>query len=86
MDKLATYVAFLGDDPDRWRSRLVGLHVMDRSMLPVGADVDQKVQLVQASATTRTLLDPERSTPDGEAHRHAVQPLRSVLQGFVAGQ
>ena len=61
--KLATYIAFLGDDPDRWRSRLVGLHVMDRSMLPVGADVDQKVQLVQASATTRTLLDPERTTP-----------------------
>ena len=62
-DKLATYVTFLGDDPTRWRSRLVGLHVMDRSMLPVGADVDQKVQLVQASATTRTLLDPKRSTP-----------------------
>ena len=63
VDKLATYVAFLGDDPTRWRSRLVGLHVMDRSMLPVGADVDQRVQLVQASATTRMLLDPERSTP-----------------------
>ncbi len=61
--KLATYLAFLGVDPARWRSRLVGLHVMDRSMLPVGLDVDQKVQLVQASATTRTLLDPSRSTP-----------------------
>ena len=63
MSKLATYLAFLGDDPARWRSRLAGLHVMDRSMLPIGADVDQKVQLVQASATTRTLLDPARTTP-----------------------
>ena len=31
--------------------------------MPVGIDVDQKVQLVQVSATTRTLLDPQRSTP-----------------------
>jgi hypothetical protein len=61
--KLRTYVAFLGDEPTRWRSRLVGLYVMERSMLPVGVDVEQMVQLIQVSATSRTLLDPARTTP-----------------------
>ena len=61
--KLTTYLAYLGDEPAGWPSRLVGLHIMNRSILPVGVDVDQKVELVQVSATTRTLLDPARSTP-----------------------
>jgi patatin-related protein len=61
--KLDTYLQYLGTDRDQWRARLVGLHVMDRSMMPVGVDVDQKVELIQVSATTRTLLDPSRDTP-----------------------
>jgi patatin-related protein len=61
--KLRTYLGYLGDDPGRWRAQLVGLHVTERSMLPVSADVDQKVELIQVSATTRSLLDPDRATP-----------------------
>ena len=61
--KLATYLAYLGTDPAAWAGRLVGLHIMDRSILPVAVEVDQKVELIQVSATTRTLLDPARNTP-----------------------
>ena len=61
--KLGTYLEYLGTDGHRWRARLVGLHIMDRSMMPVGVDVDQKVELIQVSATTRTVLDPSRDTP-----------------------
>jgi patatin-related protein len=65
-DKLRTYLDYLGDDQDAWLSRLVGLHIMDRSLLPVGMDVDQKVQLIQVSAATRSLLDPARETPESK--------------------
>lgn len=60
--KLAVYLDYLGTDTARSVDHLVGLHVMERSMLPVDADVDQRVELVQVSATTRTLLD-DRATP-----------------------
>jgi patatin-related protein len=61
--KLSTYLAYLGPDSAAWVGRLVGLHIMDRSILPVAVEVDQKVELIQVSATTRTLLDPARNTP-----------------------
>jgi hypothetical protein len=61
--KLTTYLAYLGADSSRWACRLVGLHIMDRSILPVAIEVDQKVELIQVSATTRTLLDPTCTTP-----------------------
>ena len=61
--KLTTYLAYLGPDSARWACQLVGLHIMDRSILPVAVEVDQKVELIQVSATTRTLLDPARNAP-----------------------
>ena len=64
-DKLRTYLDYLGDDLDAWRSRLVGLHV-DRSLLPVGMDVDQKVQLIQVSAAAQSLLDRAHETPESK--------------------
>jgi patatin-related protein len=64
--KLTTYLAYLGGDSSRWACRVVGLHVMDRSILPVAVEVDQKVELIQVSATTRTLLDPARTTPSSK--------------------
>jgi patatin-related protein len=42
--------------------RLTELHAAERTTSPIGADVEQRVELVQASATTRTLLDPSRAT------------------------
>src|SRR4029453_3344204 len=37
--KLTTYLAYLGSDSSRWACRLVGLHIMDRSILPVATEV-----------------------------------------------
>jgi patatin-related protein len=42
--------------------RLAELHAAERTTSPIEADVEQRVELVQASATTRTLLDPNRGT------------------------
>ena len=42
--------------------RLFRLHVAQRAILPVSADLEQPVEFIQVSADTRTLLDPSRST------------------------
>ncbi|HEU5269580.1 MAG TPA: DUF3376 domain-containing protein, partial [Jatrophihabitans sp.] len=42
--------------------RLFALHAAHRAMLPVDAQVDQPIELIQVSSDTRTLLDPNRST------------------------
>jgi patatin-related protein len=41
--------------------RLAELHAAERTTSPIGAEVEQPVQLVQVSAATRTLLDPKRA-------------------------
>ena len=58
--ELATYLRYLGKD--QWPTGLLDLHVVVRSVLPVLVEVEQPVQLVQVSADTRTLLDPQRRT------------------------
>jgi patatin-related protein len=40
--------------------RLAELHAAERTTSPIEAEVEQRVELVQASAATRTLLDPRR--------------------------
>jgi patatin-related protein len=42
--------------------RLAELHAAERTTSPIEAEVEQRVELVQASAATRTLLDPNRGT------------------------
>ncbi|BEP15773.1 patatin-like protein [Acidothermaceae bacterium B102] len=58
--ELSTYLRYLGED--QWPTGLLDLHVVVRSVLPVLVEVEQPVQLVQVSADTRTLLDPQRRT------------------------
>ncbi|MEO6701123.1 MAG: DUF3376 domain-containing protein, partial [Jatrophihabitantaceae bacterium] len=60
--RAATYLAYFGADPALITVRLLELHVAERSVLPVGVDVEQPVELVQVSADTRTLLASNRST------------------------
>jgi patatin-related protein len=61
--RVNTYLDFLlARDVPRTVGRLLDLHVAERSVLPVGVDVQQRVELVQVSADTRTLLAPGRST------------------------
>lgn len=61
--RVNTYLDFLlARDVPRTVGRLLDLHVAERSVLPVGLDVQQRVELVQVSADTRTLLAPGRYT------------------------
>ncbi|GIH20264.1 patatin-like protein [Rugosimonospora africana] len=63
--RVNTYLDFLlARDVPRTVARLLDLHIAERSVLPVGVDVQQRVELVQVSADTRTLLDPGRSTAE----------------------
>jgi patatin-related protein len=61
--ELRTYLDYLGTDGEVIAVRLFDLHAATRSVLPAGAEeVEQKVELVQVSADTRTVLDPARGT------------------------
>jgi hypothetical protein len=62
--ELRTYLDYFGAEPPKIGKRLLLLHIATRSVLPVGVDVEQRVELVQASADTRNELDPERSTAE----------------------
>jgi patatin-related protein len=63
--RIRTYLGFLqARDVARTVARLLDLHVAERSVLPVGVDVQQPVELVQLSADTRSLLDPARHTAE----------------------
>jgi patatin-related protein len=57
----ANYLRPAVNDSDR-ALRLFGLYAAHRAMLPVGAEVDQTVELIQLSSDTRTLLDLDRRT------------------------
>jgi patatin-related protein len=46
--------------------RLAELHAAERSTSPIGAQAEQRLELIQASARTRTLLDPARSSAGGK--------------------
>jgi patatin-related protein len=64
---LATYLKFLGleedaPDQDQVVVRLFDLAIADKALTPVEAGAYQKVELVQLSADTRSLLAPKRST------------------------
>lgn len=62
--RVTGYLAYYGDDPELIALRLLELHVAERSVLPVGLDVEQPVELIQISADTRTLLAGNRSTAE----------------------
>lgn len=55
------YFATAGSDRER-ALRMFALHAAHRAMLPIGAEVDQPVELIQLSADSRTLLDLQRQT------------------------
>ena len=54
------------DDADAGRERLAlrlaELHAAERSTSPIGTQAEQRLELIQASAETRTLLDPARTS------------------------
>jgi len=60
--ELDTYLRFLGPETDDIADRLFDLYVATRSVLPVGLEVEQRIELVQLSADTRNLLAPHRQT------------------------
>ncbi|MFJ3307692.1 patatin-like protein [Streptomyces sp. NPDC086549] len=60
--ELRTYFEFLPEDTDGIALALFELHVATRSVLPVGTEVEQPIELVQVSADTRCLLAPRRAT------------------------
>ncbi len=60
--ELDTYLRFLGPDADGIADGLFDLYVATRSVLPVGLEVEQRIELVQLSADTRNLLAPQRHT------------------------
>lgn len=60
--ELGVYFEYLTEDPSTIPFRLFELHVATRSVLPVGVDVEQPVELIQMSADTRNTLAPERFT------------------------
>jgi hypothetical protein len=68
--ELETYVRYLcGDgqvgaapDVEAVAMRLFDLHVATRAVLPVAAEIEQPVELVQVSADSRTALAPGRAT------------------------
>ena len=72
--------------PERLALRLAELHAAVRSTSPIGAEAEQRLELIQASADTRTLLAPNRPCREHEAHRPSIAPFRRLLQGHMAGQ
>jgi patatin-related protein len=60
--ELDTLLRFLGRDADDIADGLFDLYVATRSVLPVGLEVEQRIELVQVSADTRNLLAPERNS------------------------
>jgi patatin-related protein len=60
--ELDTLLRFLGSDADGIADGLFDLYVATRSVLPVGLEVEQRIELVQVSADTRNLLAPERDS------------------------
>ncbi|MFI6567443.1 patatin-like protein [Streptomyces sp. NPDC050534] len=60
--ELGTYLGFLPRERDGVALALFDLHVATRSVLPVGTEVEQPVELVQVSADTRCALAPRRPT------------------------
>ncbi|NUK16856.1 patatin-like protein [Streptomyces lunaelactis] len=60
--ELGVYLAYLTAVPDTIPFRLFELHVATRSVLPVGGEIEQPVELIQVSADTRSTIAPERFT------------------------
>jgi hypothetical protein len=60
--ELDTLLRFLGGDADGIADGLFDLYVATRSVLPVGLEIEQRIELVQLSADTRNLLAPERDS------------------------
>jgi patatin-related protein len=60
--ELDTMLRYLGRDTDAIADGLFDLYVATRSVLPVGLEVEQRIELVQLSADTRNLLAPERDS------------------------
>lgn len=60
--ELDILLRFLGSDADGIADGLFDLYVATRSVLPVGLEVEQRIELVQVSADTRNLLAPERNS------------------------
>jgi patatin-related protein len=65
-ERLATYLRYLGPgrDPATVQVRMFDLYLAERGMLPVEAVAEQRVELIQLSANTRTALAPRRSTAE----------------------
>ncbi len=61
-EELRAYFGFLPEDPDGIALGLFDLHVATRSVLPVGTEVEQPIELVLVSADTRCALAPRRTT------------------------
>jgi hypothetical protein len=59
---LADYLRLDGGNVPETCGRLLALHVAERGLLAEPPSVDQRVDLVQVSAYTRTLLDPARDS------------------------
>ena len=49
-------------EPDRLALRLAELHAAVRSTSPIGIETEQRLELIQASADTRALLAPDRTS------------------------
>ncbi|MFD0169210.1 patatin-like protein [Streptomyces decoyicus] len=60
--ELRCYLQFLREDLGAVPTHLLDLHVATRSVLPVGVEVEQPVELIQVSADTRSVLAPNRVT------------------------
>ncbi|MEO3855284.1 patatin-like protein [Acrocarpospora sp. B8E8] len=60
-ERIHTYLEYFGDDQNQIVMRMLDLHVAERSVLPIGIQVEQSVELVQVSSDTRTALAPGRS-------------------------
>ena len=86
--QLRTYLNYFGplDDSQTVARKLFDLATTQRAMLPAEADIEQSLELVQVSADTRSLLAPDCEDCAGQAHRHAVPPLRRLLQTVMASQ
>jgi len=57
-------LAYLGEDPADIASRLGQLHIAQSALLPDTRVADQRLELIQVSADTATLLDTERIWAD----------------------
>lgn len=71
LDEARAYLDYLkpptgapASEPEATTAALLALYVSTRAVLPVVAEVEQKVELIQVSADTRTLLSPARHTAD----------------------